>query len=278
MPKGNLPQMWYLSFAFLFSFSPVCSTVTLRCCKQFVFTHYCSASIFRIQFILSCIALWFFASFCFVAGFASEYPPASLDACNHDNPSSLPALYLCIMAYDAASLRCCWTLCLAYFYTTLCVASCSSSSTHTNWTLPYTQISPAVTLRCCWNFSDPSTAVRGTTFIFYCPSFPCLPPRHLFVAVVTFTLGFSLFHYKNFTTNKKQRPGQCLPLLMGFSVIWSLPYSSPSSAISSSKASIQLSLCHLSFSAAALSASFMRWAWSFITVPTAFIARSSTMW
>ena len=57
-----------------------------------------------------------------------------------------------------------------------------------------------------------------------------------------------------------------------------LNYSSLSSGISSSKASIQLSLCHLSFSPFSLAATFCRCAWSFIMVPIGFSARSSIMW
>lgn len=79
----------------------------------------------------------------------------------------------------------------------------------------------------------------------------------------------------------QQSASRCLPYYNsapGLSTPLHLNYSSLSSGISSSKASIQLSLCHLSFSPFSLAATFCRCAWSFIMVPIGFSARSSIMW
>ena len=79
----------------------------------------------------------------------------------------------------------------------------------------------------------------------------------------------------------QQSASRCLPYYNsapGCSAPLHLNYSSLSSGISSSKASIQLSLCHLSFSPFSLAATFCRCAWSFIMVPIGFSARSSIMW
>ena len=82
-------------------------------------------------------------------------------------------------------------------------------------------------------------------------------------------------------SSSQQSASRCLPYYNsapGLSAPLHLNYSSLSSGISSSKASIQLSLCHLSFSPFSLAATFCRCAWSFIMVPIGFSARSSIMW
>ena len=92
------------------------------------------------------------------------------------------------------------------------------------------------------------------------------------------------FHFSAAPQQKssgQQSASRCLPYYNsapGCSVPLHLNYSSLSSGISSSKASIQLSLCHLSFSPFSLAATFCRCAWSFIMVPIGFSARSSIMW
>ena len=92
------------------------------------------------------------------------------------------------------------------------------------------------------------------------------------------------FHFSAAPQQKssgQQSASRCLPYYNsapGCSAPLHLNYSSLSSGISSSKASIQLSLCHLSFSPFSLAATFCRCAWSFIMVPIGFSARSSIMW
>lgn len=92
------------------------------------------------------------------------------------------------------------------------------------------------------------------------------------------------FHFSATPQQKssgQQSASRCLPYYNsapGCSAPLHLNYSSLSSGISSSKASIQLSLCHLSFSPFPLAATFCRCAWSFIMVPIGFSARSSIMW
>ena len=92
------------------------------------------------------------------------------------------------------------------------------------------------------------------------------------------------FHFSAAPQQKssgQQSASRCLPYYNsapGCSAPLYLNYSSLSSGISSSKASIQLSLCHLSFSPFSLAATFCRCAWSFIMVPIGFSARSSIMW
>ena len=92
------------------------------------------------------------------------------------------------------------------------------------------------------------------------------------------------FHFSAAPQQKssgQQSASRCLPYYNsapGLSAPLHLNYSSLSSGISSSKASIQLSLCHLSFSPFSLAATFCRCAWSFIMVPIGFSARSSIMW
>lgn len=92
------------------------------------------------------------------------------------------------------------------------------------------------------------------------------------------------FHFSAAPQQKssgQQSASRCLPYYNsapGCSAPLHLNYSSLSSGISSSKASIQLSLCHLSFSPFSLAANFCRCAWSFIMVPIGFSARSSIMW
>ena len=92
------------------------------------------------------------------------------------------------------------------------------------------------------------------------------------------------FHFSAAPQQKssgQQSASRCLPYynsVPGCSAPLHLNYSSLSSGISSSKASIQLSLCHLSFSPFSLAATFCRCAWSFIMVPIGFSARSSIMW
>ncbi len=92
------------------------------------------------------------------------------------------------------------------------------------------------------------------------------------------------FHFSATPQQKssgQQSASRCLPYYnsaSGCSTLLHLNYSSLSSGISSSKASIQLSLCHLSFSPFSLAATFCRCAWSFIMVPIGFSARSSIMW
>ena len=92
------------------------------------------------------------------------------------------------------------------------------------------------------------------------------------------------FHFSAAPQQKssgQQSASRCLPYYYsapGCSAPLHLNYSSLSSGISSSKASIQLSLCHLSFSPFSLAAAFCRCAWSFIMVPIGFSARSSIMW
>lgn len=92
------------------------------------------------------------------------------------------------------------------------------------------------------------------------------------------------FHFSAAPQQKssgQQSASRCLPYYNsapGCSASLHLNYSSLSSGISSSKASIQLSLCHLSFSPFSLAAPFCRCAWSFIMVPIGFSARSSIMW
>ena len=92
------------------------------------------------------------------------------------------------------------------------------------------------------------------------------------------------FHFSAAPQQKssgQQSASRCLPYYNsapGCSAPLHLNYSSLSSGISSSKASIQLSLCHLSFSPFSLTATFCRCAWSFIMVPIGFSARSSIMW
>ena len=92
------------------------------------------------------------------------------------------------------------------------------------------------------------------------------------------------FHFSAAPQQKssgQQSASRCLPYCNsapGCSAPLHLNYSSLSSGISSSKASIQLSLCHLSFSPFSLAATFCRCAWSFIMVPIGFSARSSIMW
>ena len=92
------------------------------------------------------------------------------------------------------------------------------------------------------------------------------------------------FHFSAAPQQKnsgQQSASRCLPYYNsapGCSALLHLNYSSLSSGISSSKASIQLSLCHLSFSPFSLAATFCRCAWSFIMVPIGFSARSSIMW
>ena len=92
------------------------------------------------------------------------------------------------------------------------------------------------------------------------------------------------FHFSAAPQQKssgQQSASRCLPYYNSTpecSAPLHLNYSSLSSGISSSKASIQLSLCHLSFSPFSLAATFCRCAWSFIMVPIGFSARSSIMW
>ena len=92
------------------------------------------------------------------------------------------------------------------------------------------------------------------------------------------------FHFSTAPQQKsssQQSASRCFPYYNsapGCSAPLHLNYSSLSSGISSSKASIQLSLCHLSFSPFSLAATFCRCAWSFIMVPIGFSARSSIMW
>ena len=92
------------------------------------------------------------------------------------------------------------------------------------------------------------------------------------------------FHFSAAPQQKssgQQSASRCLPYYNsapGLSAPLHLNYSSLSSGISSSKASIQLSLCHLSFSPFSLAATFCRCAWSFIMVPIGFSARSSIIW
>ena len=92
------------------------------------------------------------------------------------------------------------------------------------------------------------------------------------------------FHFSAAPQQKssgQQSASRCSPYYnsaSGVSAPLHLNYSSLSSGISSSKASIQLSLCHLSFSPFSLAATFCRCAWSFIMVPIGFSARSSIMW
>ncbi len=92
------------------------------------------------------------------------------------------------------------------------------------------------------------------------------------------------FHFSAAPQQKssgQQSASRCSPYynsVPGCSAPLHLNYSSLSSGISSSKASIQLSLCHLSFSPFSLAATFCRCAWSFIMVPIGFSARSSIMW
>lgn len=138
-------------------------------------------------------------------------------------------------------------------------------------------------LRCCsrfflCRFSFPSFFTssrhsRSPTFI------PTYYPK---VYLKSKNAGY--FHFSAAPQQKssgQQSASRCLPYynsVPGCSAPLHLNYSSLSSGISSSKASIQLSLCHLSFSPFSLAATFCRCAWSFIMVPIGFSARSSIMW
>ena len=138
-------------------------------------------------------------------------------------------------------------------------------------------------LRCCSRFSSAafsfpsfftsSRHFRSPTFILtYYPK----------VYLKSKSAGY--FHFSAAPQQKssgQQSASRCLPYYNsapGCSAPLHLNYSSLSSGISSSKASIQLSLCHLSFSPFSLAATFCRCAWSFIMVPIGFSARSSIMW
>ena len=168
----------------------------------------------------------------------------------------------------AASLRCC-----SRFYYIICFACVNGYFDEY-----YAGISSLLfTLFLC-RFSFPSFFTssrhsRSRTFILtYYPK----------VYLKSKNAGY--FHFSAAFQQKssgQQSASRCLPYYYsapGCSAPLHLNYSSLSSGISSSKASIQLSLCHLSFSPFSLAATFCRCAWSFIMVPIGFNARSSIMW
>ena len=145
-----------------------------------------------------------------------------------------------------------------------------------------TNIMPS-SLRCCSrfffcrfsfpSFSTSSSHSRSRTFIL--TNYP---------KVYLKAKNAGYFHFSAAPQQKssgQQSASRCLPYynsVPGFPAPLHLNYSSLSSGISSSKASIQLSLCHLSFSPFSLAATFCCCAWSFIMVPIGFSARSSIMW
>ena len=168
----------------------------------------------------------------------------------------------------AASLRCCYS-----FYYIICFARVNGYFDDY-----YAVISSLLfTLFLC-RFSFPSFFTssrhsRSRTFILtYYPK----------MYLKSKNAGY--FHFSAAPQQKssgQQSASRCLSYYNsapGCSAPLHLNYSSLSSGISSSKASIQLSLCHLSFSPFSLVATFCRCAWSFIMVPIGFSARSSIMW
>ena len=138
-------------------------------------------------------------------------------------------------------------------------------------------------LRCCSRIfsaafpSHPSSLHPGIPA--HAPSFSPIIPRSIWNQK-TPNISISQLH-PNKKSSGQQSASRCLPYYNsapGCSAPLHFNYSSLSSGISSSKASIQLSLCHLSFSPFSLAATFCRCAWSFIMVPIGFSARSSIMW
>lgn len=173
----------------------------------------------------------------------------------------------------AASLRCCYS-----FYYIICFACVNGYFDEY-----YAGISSLLfTLFLCRFFFaafpfHPSLLHPGIPA--HVPSFSPLIPRS---NLKSKNAGY--FHFSAAPQQKssgQQSASRCLPYYNsapGCSAPLHLNYSSLSSGISSSKASIQLSLCHLSFSPFSLAATFCRCAWSFIMVPIGFSARSSIMW
>ena len=170
----------------------------------------------------------------------------------------------------AASLRCCYSY---SFYYIICFARVNGYFDEY-----YAGISSLLFTHFLCRFFFPSFFTssrhsRSPTFI------PTYYPK---VYLKSKNAGY--FHFSAAPQQKssgQQSASRCLPYYNsapGCSAALHLNYSSLSSGISSSKASIQLSLCHLSFSPFSLAATFCRCAWSFITVPIGFSARSSIMW
>lgn len=168
----------------------------------------------------------------------------------------------------AASLRCCYS-----FYYIICFACVNGYFDEY-----YAGISSLLFTHFLCRFFFPSFFTssrhsRSPTFI------PTYYPK-----VYLKSKNAGHFHFSAAPQQKssgQQSASRCLPYynsVPGCSAPLHLNYSSLSSGISSSKASIQLSLCHLSFSPFSLAATFCRCAWSFIMVPIGFSARSSIMW
>ena len=154
----------------------------------------------------------------------------------------------------------------------------------------------AASLRCCYSFyyiicfacvngyfDEYYAGISSLLFtLFLCRfSFPSFFTSSRHSRSRTFILTYYPKVYLKQKSSGQQSASRCLPYYNsapGCSTPLHLNYSSLSSGISSSKASIQLSLCHLSFSPFSLAAAFCRCAWSFIMVPIGFSARSSIMW
>ena len=168
----------------------------------------------------------------------------------------------------AASLRCCYS-----FYYIIC-----SARVNGYFDEYYAGISSLLfTLFLCLfsfpSFSTSSSHSRSRTFVL--TNYP-----KVYLKAKTPDISISQLH-PNKKAAASNLPAAAYLIIIAFpdfSAPLHLNYSSLSSGISSSKASIQLSLCHLSFSPFSLAATFCRCAWSFIMVPIGFSARSSIMW